>query len=118
MINVMPCITATRGGGHGFHLSTTDSRISTADMLAVHGFPMNFYEPFACGVSEAQFGHQLGNSISINMLMRKLPSLLWSAGLVGARPNLSDDYWTCAVGALKQQGLTTPVPKSARRTRK
>ena len=103
-VNIMPCITATRGMQHGFYISTTRSRMSTADMLAVHGFPLNFYDPVACGVSEAQFGHQLGNSISINVLMRKLPGLLWSAGLVRTRPDASQEYWASAVSALRERG--------------
>lgn len=39
MVNMMPCITASRGQSRGFYISTKGDRISMDDMLRCHGIP-------------------------------------------------------------------------------
>ena len=64
----------------------------------MHGIPPDFYKPEACGVSESSFGFQLGNCVSVNVLMRYWPRALHSAGLVEAIPPV--DYWERAVAMM------------------
>ncbi len=107
MVNLMPCITATRGSQRGFHVSTTGDRITTHDMVMCHGLPPRFFDPKRCHVGERQFGKQLGNAISCNVMMRIIPRALLAAGLIRSAPE--PDYWEWAVGILSKQGKTDRV---------
>ena len=80
MVNMMPCITASRGQSRGFYISTKGDRISMDDMLRCHGIPPKFYDSKSCGVSDRAFGHQLGNCVSCNVFMRVLPRAMYAAG--------------------------------------
>jgi hypothetical protein len=42
------------------------------------------------GISPAQMGHMLGNAMSVNVLARILPRVLFAAGMIGALPT---DRW-------------------------
>jgi DNA-cytosine methyltransferase len=97
-INMMPCLTATRGQSKGFWVSSLGRRITTTDMMKIHAIPTGFYRPEECDVSDAAFGHQLGNTISINIMMRILPRALYAARLVHHLPKR--DYWEKALDKL------------------
>ena len=97
MVNLMPCITARRGEGRAFYISIKGDKMSHRDMLMTHAMPPKFYDRGAAGVADGQFGKQLGNGISCNVMMRWLPNALFSAGLV----NGYYDYWCDTVRKLK-----------------
>ncbi len=63
-------------------------------------------------VSDTDFGHQLGNSMSINVLQRLLVSLLPAAGL--SPPGTLQDPW---LSGEAQQELIATVGKTVKRRR-
>ena len=73
-------------------------------MEKLQGIPSGFYDFKSAGVSEAQYGHMLGNVVSANVFMRFLPRVMMSAGLITEFPI---DYWQRAIEKLKKQGMTT-----------
>ena len=105
MVNLMPCITARRGEARAYYISTKGDKMSHKDMLMSHGMPPRFYDRDAAGVAEGQFGKQLGNGISCNVMMRWLPKALFSAGLV----NGYYDYWGDTVRKLRDLNATHAV---------
>lgn len=107
-VNKFPCVTAEKGRSYGFHVSTTASTVTPEMLLAMHGMPRSFFKPHLCGVSRSQFGHMLGNTISLNVLMRALPRALFSAGLIDSLPAV--DFWEKVVAECRSKKLTEPVP--------
>ena len=105
MVNLMPCITARRGEARAYYISTKGDKMSHKDMLMSHGMPPRFYDRDAAGVAKGQFGKQLGNGISCNVMMRWLPKALFSAGLV----NGYYDYWGDTVRKLRDLNATHAV---------
>ena len=84
-----------------------DRRGSVARVLQLltHAMPPKFYDRGAAGVAEGQFGKQLGNGISCNVMMRWLPKALFSAGLVHGY----HDYWRDTVRQLRDLNATHAV---------
>lgn len=81
------CLTRRRGGGHW--ITNRGRRLTKQEMMRLQGMVP---EDFKVTVSEAQWGNQIGNSMSVNVLERILVRLLPKAGLVGARKRLVDRW--------------------------
>jgi hypothetical protein len=107
MANCLPCITASRGASRGFHVSTTNDRLTVKMMEMAQAVPAGFYNPSQCGVSTTQYGHMLGNSVSVNVFMRFLPKVLKASGILKALPK--KDYWENAIKHLRARGLVDDV---------
>ena len=77
------------------------------DMVGLQGFPKHYFKPKSCKVSSPAFRKMVGNSISVCVLMRYLPQVLYCAGLVESTP---PDYWRDVVRHAKETGLSDRVP--------
>jgi len=86
-LNCAPCITRRRGGGHW--LSTRGRRTTKEEMMRLQGMKP---EDFKVVVSENQWGQQIGNSMSVNVLERIFVRLLPSANLVPPGKVLKDRW--------------------------
>jgi DNA (cytosine-5)-methyltransferase 1 len=106
MVNCMPCITASRGQSRGFFVSATGDKMTTKMMERCMGFPEDFYQPEKAGVSMSKYGHMVGNSVSVNVFMRLLPSALKCAGLIEEVP---EDFWADAMTSLARRGCVEDV---------
>jgi site-specific DNA-cytosine methylase len=103
MVNCMPCITASRGSCRGYHVSTTNEKMDIPLMERVMAFPQGFFNYKKAGVSANQYGHMLGNSIAINVLMRVFPPLLRAARI--AAPCGAPDYWHDVIEDFSVNGI-------------
>lgn len=90
-----PCITRRRGGGHW--ITNRGRRMTKPEMMRLQGMKP---ENFKLAVSENQWGSQIGNSMSVNILERIFVRLLPSVGLVPEGKRLTD-RWEAAA---KQSG--------------
>ena len=88
--SVCPCITATRGSQGGFHI-TNQGRMTTHEELArLQGWTSPAFARMRKSGSLKTIGHALGNGMSINVLYRLLPRVLFAAGLLNEKPY---DIW-------------------------
>ena len=102
MVNCMPCVTASRGASRGFHVSTTNELMDIDLMERTLAFPLGFFDYEKAHVSARQYGHMLGNSIAINVLMRVFPPLLQAAGII---THSGPDYWHTVIEDFSGKGL-------------
>ena len=109
-INFSPCITATLGKNKGLYISTKGAPIDTTDLACLQGLPKDFFDHIGCGVSATHYGHQLGNAVSCNVMMRVLPAALKAAGLIRSLPE--EDYWAAAVRTLRFQGAAQDAKRA------
>ena len=95
MEGVVPCITRTRGGTGGHYVTKLDRFLTVYEMGALQGLPTDAVAKMleASGNDHAGLGRALGDAMSINVLMRILPKVLFTSGLV-AKPLL--DHWATA----------------------
>eukprot|EP00928_Gymnodinium_smaydae_P065132 TRINITY_DN48314_c0_g1_i1.p1 TRINITY_DN48314_c0_g1~~TRINITY_DN48314_c0_g1_i1.p1 ORF type:complete len:389 (+),score=64.17 TRINITY_DN48314_c0_g1_i1:98-1168(+) len=92
------CITRRRGGGHW--VTNRGRRFTKPEMMRLQGMdPSGFKQ----AVSEAQWGNQIGNSMSVNVLERIFVRLLPQAGLVPKNTQLKD-RWEQAQKGTKRAG--------------
>jgi hypothetical protein len=100
------CITAEKGRAYGMWISTSGRQVTSEDFLEMHGMPVRFFEPGACGVSSSKFGQMLGETISLNVLMRYIPPALYSAGLIERLP--TTDCWQAVIRKCVCDGTAKP----------
>jgi len=86
MPGVSPCITCGRKNGHW--VTSRGRRFLKTEMMRLQGMDPT---KFKVVVSDAKLGHQLGNTMSVNVLERLFCRALPAAGLV--RPNSLCDRW-------------------------
>lgn len=96
-VNSMPCMTATRSSQRGWWCSVVGRQISLLELWQFQGVEleaarqiMQALEEHAREtkrkvVSQAQIGHMLGNTMSLNVIERLLAKALPAAGLVAGR---------------------------------
>lgn len=123
-LDCSPCLTRRRGGGHW--VTNRGRRFTKPEMMRLQGMKP---ENFKVVVSESQWGNQIGNSMSCNVLERIFVRLLPAAGLVTARRRLVDRWekatrTACQTSAIKvkagqkrRRGSSAASASRAKRTR-
>ena len=91
-VGACPCITATRGSQGGFYITNRNRMTTMMELGRLQGWPTKcilrmFNAP---GVSRKQVGHSIGNGMTVNVMLRLLPRVLYSAGLIAEKPK---DKW-------------------------
>lgn len=86
MPGVSPCITCGRSQGHW--VTSRGRRFLKTEMMRLQGMDPT---KFKVVVSDSRLGHQLGNTMSVNVLERLFCRALPAAGL--ARPGALRDRW-------------------------
>ncbi len=90
-IDLLPCLTATRGRSMGFWLTPVGRRIRVNEMFKFQGFNDRHITQFKeSGIPQGSMGAMLGNGLSLNVYGRVLGRALWAAGLVATKPK---DHW-------------------------
>ena len=78
------------------------------DKVRLMGYPAGCYHPAKAGVTQGRFGHQLGNCVSGNVMMRLWPQILKAGNLLKARADIRDT-WAELVAFCEEYSLTVPV---------
>jgi site-specific DNA-cytosine methylase len=84
-INVgkLPCLTAARGAQGGFYITTKHRMTTIQELGRLQGWrTSSINKVLDKGASNCKLGRALGNGMSVNVLYRLLPRVLWSAGLL------------------------------------
>ena len=90
MVDVAPCLTRTRAMQHGFYLTRRGAMLDCKEIMALQGFPASRMDDVIDSLANNTDKNSVkvkdllgavGNSMSINVLMRLLPGALKSAGL-------------------------------------
>ena len=97
-----PCITATRGRQQGFLILTQNRLTSIQELGRLQGFPTCVIDKLCRDKQSSIVGHALGNAMAVNILVRILPRLLHSAGLL---PEAIPDIWKKAANIKKLKRL-------------
>ena len=95
MINRWPTITAKRASEFGYWCVDLGRRVQLADLLKLQGISPSFPGLQEClrnkKVKEGRVAHMLGNSMSVNVMERLLPRVLY---LINVAPsNQQPDRW-------------------------
>ncbi|CAK9104355.1 unnamed protein product [Durusdinium trenchii] len=91
MVGVCPCITKARGGERGFYLLGQSRYLNVFEQGRLQGWHPKWVRMLlrACD-SKSQLGKALGDAMSLNILQRLLPRMLYSVGLLAKLPK---DNW-------------------------
>ncbi len=76
MVRCSPCFTASRCAQCSHYISTEKGMMTLREMCRLQGLPPDRI-PYQSVASKRTFGHAVGNAMSINVLMRVLPDLLY-----------------------------------------
>ena len=110
-VDIAPCITATRAKTGGF-LIMNQKRMTTTDELGrLQGFPTWAVDKMlSTSANAGDIRFAIGNAMSVNVLVRLLPRVLHSAGLLKAKPR---DMETHVIE--ERQGLQEVAGRHVRR---
>ena len=104
-----PCLTASRTmTTKGYYIHSKKAFLSTHDKVRLMGYPVGCYHPVKANVTIGRFGHQLGNCVSGNVMMRLWPAILKAGNLLKARAKIRDT-WAELVAWCEEFSLTVPV---------
>ena len=107
--DIIPCMTASRAmAERGFYIHSKRACLSKSDKCRLQGLPPHFYRPRKAGIKPGQFGHQLGNAVSANVMMRLLPQILKAAGLLKQKAVVRD-FWADLSKACHKHGLANEI---------
>jgi hypothetical protein len=81
-----PCITASRGKSRGFFITVHGRRIRVNEMMRCQGMQPKRLRKWTESMSRGAIGHAIGNAMSVCVLERLLPTVLYSAGILARRP--------------------------------
>ena len=62
-----------------FYVHSVRARLSKSDKVRLQGYPPHWFRPRKAGISGGSFGHQMGNAVSGNVMMRMWPAVLKAA---------------------------------------
>ncbi len=86
-----PCLTRTRcASGRGHWLLWADRFMNTIEVGALQGFPKAWVSSMVAATSAGAVGKALGDSMSLNVMLRLLPRAALAAGLV---KKTCPDFW-------------------------
>ena len=104
-----PCLTASRTmTTKGYYIHSRKAFLSTRDKVRLMGYPVGCYHPAKADVTIGRFGHQLGNCVCGNVMMRLWPQILKAGNLLKARATIRDT-WAELVAFCEEFSLTVPV---------
>jgi len=90
-VGLAPCITATRAKTGGFFIFNQKRMTTTHELGRLQGFPTWAVDKMMYSyASPADIRFAIGNAMSVNVLVRLLPRVLQSAGLLKTKPK---DIW-------------------------
>ena len=90
-IGISPCITATRAKQGGYFIVNQKRMTSTHEIGRLQGFPTWAVDKMLSTISHpGDIRFAIGNAMGVNVLVRLLPRVLYSAGLLQERPK---DIW-------------------------
>ena len=90
-VDIAPCITATRAKTGGFLIMNQKRMTTTQELGRLQGFPTWAVDKMLSTTANAgDIRFAIGNAMSVNVLVRLLPRVLHSAGLLKAKPR---DIW-------------------------
>ncbi len=83
----VPCMTATRCSQGGWYISSQGRMTNLHEMGRLQGFTTEHVDKMvASGQLENRVAYSIGNAMSLNVIYRLLPRVLWAAGLVAVKP--------------------------------
>ena len=86
-----PCITATRGAQGGYFITSRNRLTTMVELARLQGWPTEVADRLvATKMPNKVLGKALGNGMSVNVVVRLLPRVLWAAGLL---PERMSDVW-------------------------
>ena len=90
-VDIAPCITATRAKTGGFFIMNQKRMTTTDELGRLQGFPTWAVDKMlSTSANAGDIRFAIGNAMSVNVLVRLLPRVLHSAGLLKAKPR---DIW-------------------------
>ena len=81
-----PCITASRGKSRGFFINIRGRRIRVNEMMRCQGMQPTRLRKWSKFMPRGIIGHAIGNAMSVCVLERLLPKVLYNAGILAHRP--------------------------------
>ena len=84
--------------------------LSKSDKVRLQGYPPHWLHPRKAGIAEGVFGHQMGNAVSGNVMMRLWPSVLQAAVLM-KRKATARDFWAKLTETCDKLDMCVPVPQ-------
>ncbi len=94
MAGCSPCLTASRAPIGGHYIITKKRMMTLPELCRLQGLPPSRVDYRAADVSKRAFLQALGNMMSVNVLMRMLPGLLWAGGFLPEKPVLPSTFRT------------------------
>lgn len=82
MAGCSPCITRSRGRSNGHYLFALSRFMSCEEIGRLQGFPIKTIKALQLAAPDADLGGAFGDAMSLNILLRLLPRVLYAAGLV------------------------------------
>jgi site-specific DNA-cytosine methylase len=90
-VDIAPCITATRAKTGGFFIMNQKRMTTTDELGRLQGFPTWAVDKMlSTSANAGDIRFAIGNAMSVNVLVRLLPRVLHSAGLLKDKPR---DIW-------------------------
>ena len=81
----VPCITASRGRARGFHINLYNRRLTLDELMRCQGMSPRMLEGWNGFMNAASMGHAVGNAMSVTVLERLIPRVLFSASLLSEK---------------------------------
>ena len=79
MRHCLPCLTASRGACRGFYITGLKRQITMQELMRAQGFDANL--TWQECMSERQFGHALGNSMTVTVMEHLCREVLKALGM-------------------------------------
>jgi site-specific DNA-cytosine methylase len=92
-VEACPTITAKRGGAGGHFLLHRDRFTDLDELSALMGIPAGRLAWQEAGIAKTNYGHMLGNAVSVNVIERLIPRLLRACGRITNRQLQEADVW-------------------------
>ena len=107
------CPTLTASGGKSrkrWYVHSVQACLSKSDKTRLQGYPPHWFHPRKAGIAEGTFGHQMGNAVSGNVMMRMWPSVL-KAAVFMKREAIVRDFWAELTETCDKFDMCVPVPQ-------
>ena len=89
-VGIAPCITANRAKTGGFFIFNQKRMTTTDELGRLQGFPTWAVDKMMSSADPRDVRFAIGNAMSVNVLVRLLPRVIQSAGLLKTKPR---DIW-------------------------
>ena len=94
MVECCPCLTKRRCERQGHYLTTAKGMMTLREICNFQALPMHFHSwaRAKLNITDSAFAAAVGNAMSVNVLMRLLPKVLYSAGMLADKPKLKRKF--------------------------